>query len=157
RGREVDVVLHSHRRGEPVDTRDRWPRPSLVFTEHGSWSVRSAAGGGDVHAGVLLAGAGGADYDCAHPAGDDGSSVAVLLPPGTAPVGALLTPVTPTIAALRRDLRRTLDEPGAVDALGWALWTAVADPGVTRVSPHARHVAARLRDVLDHEHTDPAL
>lgn len=65
------MAVFGHGPGEPVAALDWWPRTCLVFTEYGSWTVRASHGGGEAWPGVLVAGSGGAEYDCGHPDGVD--------------------------------------------------------------------------------------
>ncbi len=160
RGHEVSVAVFTHRPGEPPGAREWWPRPCLAFTEYGAWSVRAGHGGGDVDPGVLLVGAGGAEYDCDHPYGADDRSVAVILPDGAELPRTALVPVTGRIAALRRDLRRAV-RTGAggpdLDALAWSLAAAAGVPAAAAPSPYARECARRVRALLDGCYRDPDL
>src|SRR5262249_59535421 len=146
RGRDVTVSVYGHRPGEPAVAADWWPAPCLIFTEFGSWAVRSSTGRADVHSGVLVAGAGRADYELTHPNGVEDRNLVLHfettdpLPDGR---GAAVVPVAGRIAALRRDLRRHVAtaaagrDPGELDALGWALSDALRAPAPPpAVGPH---------------------
>ncbi len=160
RGREVSVAVFTHGPGEPPGAREWWPRPCLAFTEYGAWSVRAGHGGGDVDAGVLLVGVGGAEYDCHHPYGADDRNVVVILPDCAELPRDTLVPVTGRIAALRRELRRVV-RAGAggpdLDALAWSLLAVAGEPATATPSPYARECVRRVRTLLDRAYRDPDL
>ena len=70
---------------------------------------------------VLVAGSGGAEYDCGHPYGVDDRNLCLIFPAGVAAPPTVLLPVAGRIATLRRDLRRHLaaakDSPDGPDDL----------------------------------------
>lgn len=171
RGRDLGLAVAGHGPGEPVTALDWWSRTCLVFTEYGTWTVRSRYGGGVVSPAVLVAGDGGAEYDCGHPAGVDDRNLCLIFPPSVRAPAMTLVPVSPYVARLRRDVRRLLaagpapDEPdgdgdaaGELDAVGWALLAAAGSPDAPAApSARDRRLAIALRDVLDREHADPDL
>jgi AraC family transcriptional regulator len=163
RGREISVAVFGHDPGEPAAAIDWWPRTCLVFTEYGAWTVRARRGGGEASPGVLVAGSGGAEYDCGHPYGVDDRNICLIFPPGVAAPPEALLPVAGRIAGLRRDLRRYLKvrhehDPDRLDAIAWSLMAAAGSPDAP-AAPGARDraLAGRLRVLLDHEYADPAL
>ena len=160
RGSDVRLAVFGHGPGEPVAAVDWWPRACLVFTEYGAWTVRSRQGGGAASAAMMVAGSGGAEYECAHPYGVDDRNLCLIFPPGVAAPPTALVPVTGRVAALRRALRRHQDDGDAdsLDAVAWALMAAAGSPDAPP-APGARdrQLAGRLRDLLDREHADPAL
>src|SRR5215468_6290469 len=164
RGRQVRLAVFGHGPGEPVDALDWWPRTSLVFTEHGSWTVRSAHGGGLASAAVMVAGAGGAEYECGHPAGVDDRALCLIFPADVAAPTSALVPVTGRVAAARRDLRRHLDarshddDGDDLDAIAWSLLAADRSPDAPAAAgARDRLLAGRLRALIDREHADHAL
>lgn len=80
-----------------------------------------------------MAGCGGAEYDCDHPSGVDDRCIAVVYPEGTPAPAATLVAITPTLARLRRELRRCLAAPadGELDAIGASLLAAATTPDGT--------------------------
>lgn len=165
RGREVSVAVFGHRPGERAAALDWWPRTCLVFTEYGAWTVRASRGGGEASPGVLVAGSGGAEYDCGHPYGVDDRNICLIFPAGVAAPPTVLLPVAGRIATLRRGLRRHLaaakdspDGPDDLDAIAWSLMAAAGSADAP-AAPGARdrELARRLRAVLDREFANPAL
>jgi AraC-like DNA-binding protein len=177
RGRDLRLAVFGHAPGEPVAALDWWPRTCLVFTEYGTWTVRSRHGGGMASPAVMVAGDGGAEYDCDHPAGVDDRNLCLIFPKSVRAPAVPLVPVSGHIARLRRDLRglvaagtaggaadsassspSALDTAAELDAVGWALLAAAGSPDAP-AAPGARdrRLAVALRDVLDREHADPDL
>ena len=171
RGRDLRLAVFGHGPGEPVAALDWWSRTCLVFTEYGTWTVRSRHGGGVASAAVMVAGEGGAEYDCDHPAGVDDRNLCLIFPQSVRAPAVTLVPVSCHIARLRRDLRRLVaagpacaaagsapDAATALDAIGWALLAAAGSPDAP-AAPGARdrRLAFALRGVLDREHADPDL
>jgi AraC-like DNA-binding protein len=181
RGTTLRLGVFGHGPGEPVAARDWWPRTCLVFTEYGAWTVRSKHGGGTASASVMVAGAGGTEYECGHPYGVDDRNLCLIFPPGVSPPPAAFVPVSGRIDVLRRDLRRHLSarrqdagkdtvtavegtataDAGAtdeLDAIGWSLMHAAGSPDAP-AAPGARdrRLAGQLRELLDREYADPEL
>lgn len=171
RDRDLRLAVAGHGPGEPAAALDWWPRTCLVFTEYGTWTVRSRYGGGVASPAVMVAGDGGAEYDCGHPAGVDDRNLCLIFPPSVTAPAVTLVAVSGRIARLRRDVRRLcaarpapdeadgeLDAAGELDAIGWALLAAAGSPDAP-AAPGARdrRLAIALRDVLDREYADPDL
>ncbi|HEX2320526.1 MAG TPA: AraC family transcriptional regulator [Streptosporangiaceae bacterium] len=174
RGTTLRLGVFGHGPGEPVAARDWWPRTCLVFTEYGAWTVRSKHGGGTASATVMVAGAGGTEYECGHPYGVDDRNLCLIFPPGVTPPSAAFVPVFGRIAALRRDLRRHLsarhehavedtataggDAAAELDAIGWSLMQAAGSPDAP-AAPGARdcRLAGQLRELIDREYANPEL
>jgi len=168
RGREVRLGVFGHGPGEPVAALDWWARTCLVFTEYGTWSVRSKYGAGIASAAVMVAGGGGTEYQCGHPFGVEDRNLCLIFPRGVAPPPTGLVPVAGRIAALRRNLRRHVsagrqavtghDSADELDAIGWSLMAAARSPDAP-AAPGARdrRLAGRLRELIDVECANPQL
>lgn len=180
RGKDLRLGVFGHRPGEPVAALDWWARTCLVLTEYGSWTLRSRQGGGTASAAIMVAGSGGAEYECGHPFGVNDRNLCLIFPQGVAAPGAALVPVAGRIAALRRDLRRHLavrrdagNTGGAIargvpadelhaadelDAIGWSLMAAAGSPDAP-AAPGARdrQLARQLRELIDRAYSDPQL
>src|SRR5262249_32327916 len=156
RGREVHLAVFGHGPGEPAAALDWWPRTSLVFTEHGTWTVRSRHGGGVASAAVMVSGSGGAEDQCGHPAGPDDRGLCPMLHAGVAAPTSALVPVTGRVAAARRELRRYLDagdhdgDGADLDAIAWSLLAAAGSPDAP-AAPGARDrlLVRQLRGLID--------
>jgi AraC-like DNA-binding protein len=179
RGKDLRLGVFGHGPGEPVAALDWWARTCLVLTEYGAWTVRSRQGGGTASAAIMVAGGGGTEYECGHPFGVDDRNLCLIFPQGVAAPAAALVPVSGRIAVLRRDLRRhlsahrgavntrgaaegfsadELDAADGLDAIGWSLMAAAGSPDAP-AAPGARdcQVARQLRELIDHEYSDPQL